>query len=60
MADDPVKKITPTDSAVISDDKKQDERESREEKLRRAKIAMEGLDRTIRREANEKEEEASE
>ncbi|MFA6254245.1 MAG: hypothetical protein WC640_03295 [Candidatus Paceibacterota bacterium] len=34
--------------------------ESREEKLRRAKIAMEGLDRTIRREADEKEEEASE
>ncbi|OJI08626.1 MAG: hypothetical protein COV08_03585 [Candidatus Vogelbacteria bacterium CG10_big_fil_rev_8_21_14_0_10_49_38] len=31
----------------------------REEKLRRAKIAMEGLDRTVRREAVEKEEEAS-
>lgn len=35
------------------------EPESKEEKLRRAKIAMEGLDRTIRREATEKEEEAS-
>lgn len=34
--------------------------ESREEKLRRAKIAMEGLDRTIKREASERENEASE
>lgn len=34
--------------------------ESKEEKLRKAKIAMEGLDRTVRREADEKEEEASE
>lgn len=34
--------------------------ESQEEKLRKAKIAMEGLDRTVRREADEKEEEASE
>jgi hypothetical protein len=33
---------------------------SREEKVRKAKIAMEGLDRTVRREATEKEEEASE
>ena len=34
--------------------------ETREEKIRKAKIAMEGLDRTVRREANEKEEEAGE
>lgn len=49
---DPV--VTPQATTVA------EKSESREEKLRRAKIAMEGLDRTIRREATEKEEEASE
>ncbi|MFA5290834.1 MAG: hypothetical protein WC385_00775 [Candidatus Paceibacterota bacterium] len=68
MADDPIKNTpvtgqTPTEPAVIADEAKKQEpaiKESHEEKLRRAKIAMEGLDRTIRREATEKEEEASE
>lgn len=52
-----------TEPATKTDGKKPvdlETNESREEKLRRAKIAMEGLDLTIRREAKEKEEEASE
>jgi len=46
-------KTAPADATLSAND------ESREEKLRRAKIAMEGLDRTVRREAVEQEEEAS-
>lgn len=65
MPDDPTKQSsTPVEpTTVITDETKNPvtptAEESREEKLRRAKIAMEGLDRTIRREATEKEEEAS-
>jgi len=47
----PTTNNTPTDATVVA--------ESREEKLRKAKIAMEGFDRTVKREAIEKEEEAS-
>ena len=64
------KQTAATSSAPLSDQqpastlpsapKTEIENESREEKVRRAKIAMEGLDRTIKRESVEKEEQASE
>jgi hypothetical protein len=64
MADDVAKQVAPVSDLPINTKAQTDvtvvNSESKEEKLRRAKIAMEGLDRTIRREATEKEEEASE
>lgn len=52
VADDATQKQNPLPTTPVT--------ESREEKLRLAKIAMEGFERTVKREAYEKEEEAGE